>query len=1120
MIETARQYFESQRLMDINLISTVGFDDEDIRDIAALDSAVEVMPGYMADLITPQKGKDCVARVFSIPRTTETNEHLINEPILVEGRMPGSEGECVLEKYFSPLSGYKIGDTISFNPSVEDKNTLDYVKRLDYKIVGIIDTPLYLTYLRGNSTVGEGAITFYLMINPEDFAFERYTNVYVRTKASSSGYSDFSDEYKDLVKSEKKEYEDLSEKSIERFNSTTLADAQKKLADAQKEYSDKKKETLDMLSDGSKQIIDGEEEFNKQIADARKKLEDGEKELEEGREKLLQGQKDYTEGIDQAKQKLVDAEKQYSDGLAQYNSGKLEFDTKIREGEKQINDAQREFDTQYQIFYSSTKPQAETKLSLLKTAIDLCNEAIDRAEKRLNEIRSIIDITVEIRDERLDLEKKLGEYRIKLSEYQQQYEEGTKQLEEGEAKLLEGKQKLEDGWNEFYTKKAEGELQLADAKAKLDSARSQIDIGRLEYETAMNTGMLELQAAQAKLTEGEKQLTEGKAELEKQMKLGREKLKKGREEFLSGRYEAHTQLGEAEDKLSDAAKQLESLDNAKWIINTREDNPGYSGLVEDANRVDNVSKVFPMFFLLVAGLVCLTTMTRMVEERRTETGTLKALGYSGASIASKYFIYSGAAALSGSIVGAILGVFTLPYIIVKTYNIMYSLPSPQLVVSWPSFIISSAAGIVCICAVSLAACYKDLKLEPATLMRPKAPKPGKRILLEHIRPVWSHMNFTSKVTARNLFRYKARFFMTVVGVAGCTALIVAAFGLKDSITGIADKQFKGVTQYDQVIALTKAEPAEKKQYLMSQLHADKRLDCAALGYIGWSENYSKGHSQGVSARIYIAEDQEEFRKMFTLRDRVTGEEFTLSDSGIIINERLGDVLGVKAGDTITMKLDDELYNCNIDALTENYAGNYIYMSPEYYKKMTGKEVEYSAVFTHIAEEYRSVESEIAADIMKMDDVMTVSSISEQIATIMDMLDSLNVVIFVMVFCAGLLAVVVLYNLTNINIAERVREIATIKVLGFYNLETANFIYRENIVLTVIGALGGLLMGKMLSDFIVESIQMDNVMFPKGVGVLAYILGFVLTIVFSMLVNFIMYFKMKKISMVESLKSIE
>lgn len=1120
MIETARQYFSNQHLMDFNLVSTVGFDEDDVRDIASLSCSEEVMPGYFTDLLTPLKGKDNVVRIYSLPHLSDTNPHLLNEPLLVEGRLPNSQGECVIEKYFLGLSGYHIGDTISFNPTVEGKDALSYVKQLNYKIVGIVDSPLYLTYLRGNSTVGEGTISFYIMIPPEDFSFERYTNVYVRTKASSLGFSDFSDEYKDLIDEEKDSFTALSDSCIERFNRTTLADAKKELANAQKEYADKKQEALDELKKGSKELLDGQKEFDEKIADGQKQLDEAEKKLEDGRLQLEQGRQDYLNGLEEGKQKLADGQQQYNDGLAQYNQAKIEYDSQISAAKSQLDAAQKEFDTQYSLFYSTTKPQAETKLQLLKTGIDLLKGTISRAEERIKSLKETLIIGTVMEDELHELEAKLTEYRQELAGYEKQYNDGTKQLQEGEKQLLEAKEQLDAAQTEYAQKKAAGDRQLAEAKAQLDAAENQLALGKLEYETGMNTGMLKLQAAQEELTKGEQQLNAGKEELAQQKQMGIQQLKDARKKLEDGRYEAHTKLSEAEDKLTDAQKKLDGLEDARWIVNTRDDNPGYSGLVEDADRVDNISKVFPVFFLLVAGLVCLTTMTRMVEERRTEMGTLKALGYSGTSIAAKYFIYSGAAAVSGSLVGSLLGVLTLPYIIVSTYGIMYSLPPTQLVVSWSSLILSSLLGVICICAVSLAACFHDLKLAPATLMRPKAPKPGKRILLEHITPLWKHMNFTSKVTARNLFRYKARFLMTVVGVAGCTALIVAAFGLRDSITGIADKQFRGVTQYDQVYALSKAETADKKQYLMSQLHADKRLDHAALGYIGWTMNSSEKRKEAVSGRVFIGENQEDFSSMFTLRERTTQQPLTLTDDGLIINERLGDVLGVKIGDMITMRLDDKNYSCRVDGLTENYAGNYIYMTPAYYQTITGKELEYSVVFTHIAEGFLQDENTIAGDWMKNDDVMTVSSITEQVNSILDMLDSLNVIIFVMVFCAGLLAVVVLYNLTNINIAERVREIATIKVLGFYSLETANFIYRENIVLTVVGAVCGMLLGKMLSGFIVESIQMDNVMFPQEVGFWAYCLGFVLTLAFSMLVNFFMYFKMNKISMVESLKSIE
>lgn len=1119
MIETARQYFESQSLSDINIISTVGFDDDDIKDIYSLESAEQVMPGYMADLIISKDNTDSVVRVYSLPKKSYTNKVKLNDPVLVDGRMPKAEGECVIENYFLEMSGYKLGDTIKFNPTVEGNAASDYVKHLEYKIVGLIDSPMYLTYQRGNSTVGDGSISFYMMIPPDEFAYERYTNIYIRTKASNSGYSDFSDEYKDIISDEKAELEEISNKCIDRFNSSVLSDAQKQLSDSEKEYNDKKQEAIYKLSDGSKELQKGEREYYKQIAEAQKKLDEAEAEITEGKKKLEQGQKEYKDGIEKARKQLSDAQAQYSEGLKKYNDAKLEYDTKIREAENQLNSAQKEFDTQYQLFYFTTKPQAENKLAILKAGIDLCDNIISETQKRLDEIKNDEIINEALIKEINSLNDKLEEYTKKLSEYQMKYDEGMNQLSDGEKQLNEARLKLDDASFELEAQKTNGAIQLNEAKNQLDAAESQLETGKLEYETAMTTGLFDLQTAQSKITEGEKQLSDGKEELEKQKTIGLQKLKEAREQLEKGRYDAAVQLTEAEEKLTAAKQKLDKLNDAKWVVNDRDSNPGYSGLVDDANRVDSIAKVFPLFFLLVAALVCLTTMTRMVEERRTEIGTFKALGYSNAAIASKYFIYSGAAALSGSVAGSIAGVFTLPYIIVQTYGIMYTLPSTKLVVSWGSLLASSILGIFCICMVSLAACYHDLKIAPATLMRPKAPKPGKRILLERIKPIWKRMNFTSKVTARNLFRYKVRFLMTVVGVAGCTALIVAAFALRDSITDIADKQFKDVTSYDQVYALSEAETADKKAYLMSQMHSDERLENVVLGYVGWSKAGSEYHKEMIVGRTLIFAD-DDYKTMFKLRDRKSGEKYELNNDGIIINERLGDILRIKAGDNITLNLEENNYTCKVTAVTENYSGNFFYMTPDYYRQLTGNEPKYGVIYTNISEEYKADENQIANDWMKNEDIMTVSSISEQVNTILDMLQSLNTIIFVMIFCAGLLAVVVLYNLTNINIAERVREIATIKVLGFYSLETANFIYRENIVLTAVGAFVGLFLGNMLSVFIVESIQMDNVMFPKVITPLTYFLGFLLTFVFSMLVNFIMYFKMKKISMVESLKSID
>ncbi len=1119
MMETARQYYGDHHLADISLVSTVGFDDEDIQTIKKTDCVKEIMPAYTADLIVSQKNVDSVVRVHSLPQKTKTNTNVMNELMLLEGHLPVKDDECVVESYYMKY-GYKIGDVIKFSEKTEKTDTNDILKHQEYKIVGIIDSPLYVTYQRGSTTVGNGSVLFYMMIKPEEFKSERYTNLYVRTRASDSKVSDFSDEYAAMVEEDLKTIKSISGECINRFNATTLADAQKELSDAKKEYADKKKETQTKLTDGEKKLADGEYELFEKITAGRQKLSDGKRELDDAKAKLAKGQKEYSDKLTEAKRKLTESQMLYADAQNQYNNAKTDYDTQIAQAQSKLNAAQTEYNNQYTIFYSSTKPNAETKLLLMKTAIDTCSDVLNKTRDEIEKLKNVELLTDDIQKQLDEQNAKLNEYQKKIDEYQIQYSDGQKQLAEGEQQLADAKQRLDDAQTEFQEQKANGALQLADAQNQLNDANAQLENGKLEYESAMTTGMLELQAAQTKITEGEKELESGLKELEKQEKTGLETIKLSREKLIQGKYEANTKLSEAEEKLIDAEDKIEMLKNAKWYVNDRDNNPGYSGLTEDANRVDNIAVVFPVFFVIVAALVCLTTMSRMVEERRTEIGTLKALGYSSFDICSKYFVYAFLAASLGSIIGGTIGVLTLPYIIVSTYGIMYMLPETVLVISWQSFVVSSLAGILCTCAVAVISCFRELTLAPATLMRPKAPKPGKRILLEHIPFIWKHMNFTSKVTARNLFRYKARFLMTVIGVAGCTALIIAGFGLKDSITVIAGRQFGELTKYNQIYALSEAETADKKSYLMSQFRKDDRFSNVLLVYQDWTNVYADKKEDRLEIHMVIGENQHEFEQMFILRNRQTHQKISLSDDGAVISERLAEVFGIKVGDVLNFTVDEEYYQCKISGITENYASNYLYMTEKYYQQITENRLRYNMIFTMTNDQYKDMESDIANEWMKNKDIVTVSLISDQVDAIEDTLESLNFIVFVMIFCAGLLAVVVLYNLTNINIAERTREIATIKVLGFYDLETANYVYRENIVLTLVGGAVGLLLGSLFTDFIMDSLQMDMVMFPKVVEPASYLYGFLLTFAFSMLVNFIMYFKMNKISMVESLKSVD
>ena len=1119
MIETGRKYFEDNNLMDIRLVSSVGFDDEDIQKIKEQKNTVDVMPGYTADLIMTKNNIDTVVKVYSLPEKTQTNDKLINEPTLVEGRLPKNEGECVIESYFYNVSDYKIGDTIKFNEKMQNSNTQDIIKNLAYKIVGVVSSPVHITYQRGNTTVGDGSVSFFIMIPSDEFVSERYTNVYLTTSASEEKLTPFGDEYKNRIESQIKDYEELSEERIKNFNDTTLSDAQKKLSDAKKEYSEKKEEAEKKINDGAKKLHDSEQELNDKLLDAEKKLSDGEQELENGKKELEKAQEEYSVGIEDSKEKLKEAEEQYNSGQEEYRKAKLKYDTEIEKAQSELDSAQTEYYTQYSLFYGTTKPQAEAKLSLVETGTSLCKEGIQKAEERIKELEKNITLEDEAKKEWDELKKKIQEYKDKLKEYETMAKEGRKQLKDGEKQLGDAKDKLDKAKSDFQDGKINGAEQLNNAQIQLDNAQSQLEIGRLEYNTAMTTGMLQLQSAQTKITSSEKELENGRKELYEQKEKGMLALKEAREKLTTGKAEAKKQLSEAEEKLKNAENTISKLNEAKWYVYGRDDNPGYSGLEEDAQRVDNIATVFPVFFLIVAALVCLTTMTRMVEERRTEIGTLKALGYSNRAIAAKYFIYAASAAVLGSIIGAAIGLATLPYIILDTYSMMYTLPATILVIPWESFLFSAGTGLLCTCLVSVIACLKELKIRPATLMRPKSPKPGKRILLEYIPFLWKHMNFTSKVTARNLFRYKARFFMTVIGVAGCTALIIGGLGLKDSIGVIADRQYKEITIYDQIYALSESGTSKEKSYIMSQFHNDERISESLLVSQNWT-TVKYGKNNKISLRIIIGENKKQLEKMFILRDRNTHEKIRLDENGVVINERLSQVIGAKLGDNIDFTINDAPYHCKISGITENYAGNCMYMTPAMYQKLTNKETEYNTVYTQIAEDAKENEKDIANDWMGNDDIITVSLLNEQLESITSTLDSLNVIVFVLIICAGLLAIVVLYNLTNINIAERVREIATIKVLGFYNGETANYIYRENTVLTLVGAAVGLPIGTLFTSFIVQAIQMDMVMFPQQVNFISYIIGFALTLAFSLFVNFIMYFKMNKISMVESLKSIE
>ena len=567
-------------------------------------------------------------------------------------------------------------------------------------------------------------------------------------------------------------------------------------------------------------------------------------------------------------------------------------------------------------------------------------------------------------------------------------------------------------------------------------------------------------------------------------------------------------------------QQKASLEQGKWYVNDREDLTEYSGYGENADRMRAIGQVFPVLFFLVAALISLTSMTRMVEEQRTQIGTLKALGYSRFSIAGKYLGYAFWATVGGCIFGVLAGEKLLPYIIVTAYGIMYPhMHNVEIPYHLYYGILASATALLCTMGATLFSCYKELREQAAELMRPPAPKKGKRVFLEKIPSLWSQFNFIWKATIRNLLRYKKRFFMTVFGIGGCMALLLVGFGLRDSIFAIANIQYHELQLYDANIILNTGASEQEQNNVEQELYWDDRVERTAKGYLGQATVKS-----GIEERdiyINVPEDLHDFEELVVFRDRKSRTRYDLGSEGAILTEKMARLLDVTQGDRITVcqegKKDVEV---KVGKICENYMGHYLYIEPELYQSLYGKNPEYNSVYFQMKEDQKEQLEDLGETVLEREGALNISytkSIEEQLD---DMLGSLDIVMGVLVISAGMLAFVVLYNLNSINITERRREMATLKVLGFYDNEVSAYVYRENMILTVIGGVAGMLLGNILHRFVIVTVEVDSTMFGRNIDTASYGYSFLITLAFSVLVNLVMYFKLRKIDMVESLKSVE
>jgi len=695
----------------------------------------------------------------------------------------------------------------------------------------------------------------------------------------------------------------------------------------------------------------------------------------------------------------------------------------------------------------------------------------------------------------------------------QKLEAGRKELEASEPQLADAKKQLEDGWAEYNAGVAEYE----DAKKQLADARVQLDEGW----ATLTDKQLELADAQRQISDAKAELADARAELDDARATiaeNTQKLRDGEIEYEDAKAEAEQELADARAEIEDAQKEVDDIEMPEWYVWDRSNNVSYSSFTGNVDKLTAITTIFPVFFFLVAALVVSTTMTRMVEEERLQIGTLKALGYTRREIMQKYLWYAFAAAVCGTLVGLTIGFRVFPTIIWSAYSMMYYMPT--IYTPWRALQAVFAGGTLTVLTIGVTAlaCRASLREVPATLMLPRAPKAGKRILLERITPLWRRFPFTWKVTCRNLLRYKKRFWMTVIGVAGCMSLLVAGFGISDSLNAIITKQFGDISHYDLMTIVTKEEATAEgpvHEYLYESDAFSESLTVAV-------ENTRQESPDGeVDAYIMVPQDVTQFANFLDLHDRLSRDPTPLGEEGVVLTEKLAKALGVSAGDTITLEnADEETGTFVVSGVCEHYVSNYVYMSAATYEAGFGEPVAYNAVISKMTDDSQEAHDTISAELLDMDNVASLTFTQDSVTQVLNMLNSIDAVVVLIIVCAACLAFVVLYNLSNINIAERIKEIATIKVLGFYDREVYAYVNRESAALTLIGALFGVFGGIALHQFIIVTVEVDAVMFGREIQPLSFLYAIALTLLFSTLVNLVMGRSLKKISMVESMKAPE
>ncbi len=1135
MITTENDYLAQQNFFDFRLLSTVGFDEEDVEELIELDEVADAEGAVSVDaLCTLGEGNESAYIIHTLPES-------INRVVLTDGRMPERADECLLD---SALYGEAaIGMQIIVTDS-NDEDTLEMFEERTFTAVGIVRSPYYINFERGTTSIGDGKITAFFYVPREAFACDYLTEIYVTARQK---YDVYTDEYEDYIDAIQTEIEEKNELLVTERYEELIAEAQEKIDDAQTELDDKKAEAEEELADAWQKILDAEQE----ISDGEQEIIDGEQEIEDGKKEIA----DAEQEIKDNEQKLIDGEQEIQDKETEIQEAEEEvsyheweiFDSELTLAAawEELEQGKRELKEQEEKLHEKEVElnEKEAELSGQKTILEEQSAALDQqgaeleaGETQLNEQEKLLEYLPE--EEKQEALEKIQEERAKLQAGKEQYQSGKEQIQSGLSQIQGGLEQIQAGKGEIEGGKdqieeakrkidyqelvlLEAEAELREAKNEVSNARTELEDGKAELEkakqeledgkTELEDGKAELAKAKTDLADAQTELEDGKTDLEE----GRIELADAKTEYEEAEADFEQEVEDAQQKIDDARAELADIEEPDDYVLNRNTNIGYACYESDSNIVAAIANVFPVFFFLVAALICMTTMNRMIEEQRTQIGVLKALGYGNASIMGKYLFYAGSAAVVGAVIGCVGGTWLFPRVIWTGYSIMYSMGKIEYYFDIRVAVLSLLAALLCSVGAAYLSCRHELQSVPANLIRPKAPKSGKRIFLEKITFLWSRLKFLHKVSLRNIVRYKKRFFMMVLGISGCTALLVTGFGIKDSVTNIADMQYDEVQIYD--IGITFKDGVQAGD--MDRLTAEA---AGMLEQISCRYEESVDIDFGGKTKSIYMEIPENADEIGTFLNLHTQEGVAIPYPGegeAVVTAKLAENMGIEPGDQVVLR-DNDMNSIivSVSALCENYVYNYIYLNRETYVNQIGAEPEYKSAYALVND--GADVHETAAVFSDMDNVLSVSVIEDMRQRIATMMKSMNYIVALIIVCAGSLAFIVLYNLTNINITERIREIATIKVLGFYAKETADYVFRENLALTAIGAVVGLFLGKWLHWFVMYNINIDMISFKTLITPLSYLLSLVFTFGFALLVNGLMYFKLEKINMAESLKSIE